>query len=97
MGGAHHYVAYPGDDDFLNAIQPELEREKQKVMSDREAFVAWLDDLSARGVTLTRDRIAVARMTQLPKLAPGRYELVFAIRDTITGQSVLTRAPFEIR
>jgi hypothetical protein len=25
-----------------------LEREKQKVMTDREAFVAWLDDLAAR-------------------------------------------------
>lgn len=35
-------------DDFLTAIQPELEREKQKVMTDREAFVAWLDDLAAR-------------------------------------------------
>jgi hypothetical protein len=29
-------------------VQPELEREKQKVMSDRDAFVAWLDDLAAR-------------------------------------------------
>jgi hypothetical protein len=36
------------DDDFLTAIKPELEREKQKVMSDRDAFVAWLDDLAAR-------------------------------------------------
>jgi hypothetical protein len=36
------------DDDFLKEIQPELEREKQKVMSDREGFVAWLDDLAAR-------------------------------------------------
>ena len=50
-----------------------------------------------RGVTLTRDRIAVARMTQLPKLAPGRYELVFAIRDTITGQSATTRTPLEVK
>jgi uncharacterized protein DUF6092 len=41
-------IARSFDDDFLNAIQPELEREKQNVMSDREAFVAWLDDLSAR-------------------------------------------------
>jgi Family of unknown function (DUF6092) len=41
-------VARAFDDDFLRRIQPELEREKQKVMSDREAFVAWLDDLSAR-------------------------------------------------
>ena len=38
--------AFP--DDFLARIQPELEREKQKVMSDRDAFVAWLDDLAAR-------------------------------------------------
>jgi hypothetical protein len=36
------------DDDFLTEIKPELEREKQKVMSDREAFVAWLDVLAAR-------------------------------------------------
>jgi hypothetical protein len=36
------------DDEFLTEIKPELEREKQKVMSDRDAFVAWLDDLSAR-------------------------------------------------
>lgn len=36
------------DDDFLGEIKPELEREKQKVMSDRDAFVAWLDDLAAR-------------------------------------------------
>jgi hypothetical protein len=36
------------DDDFLRSVQPELEREKQKVMSDRDAFVAWLDDISAR-------------------------------------------------
>jgi hypothetical protein len=36
------------DDDFLNKIKPELEREKQKVMTDRDGFVTWLDDLSAR-------------------------------------------------
>jgi hypothetical protein len=36
------------DDEFLTEIQPELEREKQKVMSDRDGFVAWLDHLSAR-------------------------------------------------
>jgi hypothetical protein len=41
-------IAGPFDDDFLSEIQPELEREKQKVMTDREAFVAWLDDLAAR-------------------------------------------------
>src|SRR5262249_37907463 len=41
-------IARSFDDDFLREIQPELEREKQKVMSDREAFVAWLDDLAAR-------------------------------------------------
>ena len=41
-------IAGSFDDDFLSAIQPELEREKQKVMTDREAFVAWLDDLTAR-------------------------------------------------
>jgi hypothetical protein len=36
------------DDDFLHAIKPELEREKQKVMSDRDAFVAWLDEVAAK-------------------------------------------------
>ncbi len=36
------------DDDFLTEIKPELEREKQKVMSDRDAFVGWLDELAAR-------------------------------------------------
>jgi hypothetical protein len=36
------------DDDFLRAIKPELEREKQKVMSDRDAFVAWLDEIAAK-------------------------------------------------
>jgi hypothetical protein len=41
-------IAGSFDDDFLSAIQPELEREKQKVMTDRDAFVAWLDDLAAR-------------------------------------------------
>jgi hypothetical protein len=35
------------DDDFLRGLKPELEREKLKVMSDRAAFVAWLDDLAA--------------------------------------------------
>ena len=35
------------DDDFLRDLKPMLEREKQKVMSDRNAFVAWLDELAA--------------------------------------------------
>ena len=35
------------DDDFLRDLKPELEREKLKVMSDRDAFVAWLDELAA--------------------------------------------------
>lgn len=41
-------MAHSFDDDFLREIQPELEREKQKVMSDRDAFVAWLDELTAK-------------------------------------------------
>jgi hypothetical protein len=41
-------IANVFDDDFLRELAPELEREKQKVMSDRDAFVAWLDDLAAR-------------------------------------------------
>jgi hypothetical protein len=36
------------DDDFLRAIQPEIQREKLKVMTDRDAFVAWLDELAAK-------------------------------------------------
>jgi hypothetical protein len=44
------------EDDFLSAVKPELEREKQKVMSDREAFVAWLDDLAARFAGETKRR-----------------------------------------
>ncbi len=40
-------IAGQFDDDFLRDIKTELEREKVKVMSDREAFVAWLDDLAA--------------------------------------------------
>jgi len=41
-------IARAFDDDFLREIQPELEREKQKIMADRDAFVAWLDGLAAR-------------------------------------------------
>ncbi len=44
------------DDDFLRGLQPELEREKQKVMTDREGFVAWLDDLAARLATEAKRR-----------------------------------------
>lgn len=40
-------IAGSFDDDFLTQIKPELEREKQKVMSDRDAFVTWLDRLAA--------------------------------------------------
>ena len=36
------------DDDFLRAIQPEIQREKLKVMSDRDGFVAWLDELATK-------------------------------------------------
>jgi hypothetical protein len=49
-------VATAFDDDFLREVQPELEREKQKVMSDRDAFVAWLDDLAARFAAETKRR-----------------------------------------
>ncbi|MGO9582732.1 MAG: DUF6092 family protein [Acidimicrobiales bacterium] len=44
------------EDDFLTDIKPELERGKQNVMSDREAFVAWLDVLAARFATETKRR-----------------------------------------
>jgi hypothetical protein len=33
-------------DDFLREIQPRLAEDKYKVMSDRDAFVAALDDLA---------------------------------------------------
>ncbi len=44
------------DDDFLRELKPELEREKQKVMTDRDAFVRWLDDLAARFAAEARRR-----------------------------------------
>lgn len=49
-------IARSFDDDFLREIQPELEREKQKVMSDRQGFVAWLDVLAARFATEAKRR-----------------------------------------
>lgn len=36
------------DDDFLRAVQPELPHGNALVMSDRDAYVSWLDDLAAR-------------------------------------------------
>jgi hypothetical protein len=35
------------DDEFLAAMKPQLEIEKLKVMTDRDGFVAWLDELAA--------------------------------------------------
>ena len=56
----HRYFAPAPLDDatlgLLSAIQPELEREKQKVMTDREAFVAWLDDLAGRFAVEAKQR-----------------------------------------
>jgi hypothetical protein len=49
-------IACSFDDDFLREIQPELEREKQKMMSDTDAFVAWLDGLAARFAAEARRR-----------------------------------------
>ena len=49
-------IARSFDDDFLKEIQPELEREKVKVMSDRAAFIAWLDGLAARFATEAKRR-----------------------------------------
>src|SRR4029077_19246107 len=50
------------DDDFLRALKPMLEREKQKVMSDRNAFVAWLDELAATfAAEAKRRNLAVER------------------------------------
>ncbi len=44
------------EDDFLLGLKPELEREKQRVMTDRDAFVSWLDDLAARFAAEARRR-----------------------------------------
>ena len=44
------------DDAFLRDLKPELEREKQKVMSDRDAFVTWLDELAAKFATEAKRR-----------------------------------------
>jgi hypothetical protein len=44
------------DDDFLREIQPELERIKYTVMSDRDAFIASLDDVAAAFATEARRR-----------------------------------------
>jgi hypothetical protein len=44
------------DDDFLREIKPELEREKLAVMGDRDAFLEWLDGLSARFAAELRRR-----------------------------------------
>lgn len=38
IDAAGRLIAGSFDDDFLRTIQPELEREKQKVMDDRDAF-----------------------------------------------------------
>lgn len=53
------------DDEFLRRVQPELEREKQKVMSDRDAFIAWLDEISATFA-------AEAKRRNLADEEPGR-------------------------
>jgi hypothetical protein len=39
-------IAQAFDDEFLRAIQPMLEREKYKVIDDRDAFIAALDELA---------------------------------------------------
>jgi hypothetical protein len=44
------------DDDFLRSMQPVLEREKYKVMSDRDAFIASLDDIAAAFAAEARRR-----------------------------------------
>jgi hypothetical protein len=48
------------DDEFLRSMQPILERDKYKVMSDRDAFIASLDDLAeAFAVEAKRRNLAV--------------------------------------
>ncbi len=44
------------DDEFLTAMKAELEVEKLKVMTDRDAFVAWLDALAAAFAAEARRR-----------------------------------------
>ncbi|MBM3679335.1 MAG: hypothetical protein FJW96_15895 [Actinobacteria bacterium] len=41
------FLADAFDDDFLRGIQPELARGKLQVLNDREAFVVWLDEITA--------------------------------------------------
>ena len=57
-------IAPAVDDEFLQRIQPELEREKQKVMTDRDAFVAWLDDLASRFAAETKRRNLAEEVTR---------------------------------
>jgi len=49
------------------------------------------------GLTMARDRLFLARMIQLGALEKGKHELVLVISDILSGQSTITRAPFQIR
>jgi hypothetical protein len=44
------------DDDFLRSMQPILAREKYKVMTDRDAFIAALDELAEAFAAETKRR-----------------------------------------
>ena len=50
-----------------------------------------------RGITLAGDRIYVARIVQLNNVPKGKHDLVLSITDTLSGQTAIARAPFEIR
>jgi GWxTD domain-containing protein len=49
------------------------------------------------GVTMAEDRVYLARMVQLNGLEKGKHDLVFVLTDTLSGESTVARAPFEIR
>ena len=49
------------------------------------------------GLTMAADRVYLARWVSLGGLEKGRHELVFVVTDTLSGQSTMARAAFEIR
>jgi len=49
------------------------------------------------GLSMTGDRVFLARIVQLAGLGKGKHELVFVITDILSGQSRVARAPFLIQ
>ncbi len=60
------------DDEFLRSMQPVLEREKFKVLSDREGFIASLDELAeAFAVEAKRRNLSTGSTPPAPGAAPA--------------------------